>query len=433
LRLARGAFWSLAGSVLSRGLNLGVSILLARILTQDAYGAIGVLQGTVGLFATVAGFGLGTAVTKYASEHRSGDPNKVGRLVALALFASAVSGGACTLLLWLSSSALASRFLAAPHLVQEFKASSLLVVLGAINGVQLGALSGLEAFKSIAALNLFAGLSAAPLQFAGAMLGGLPGVVWALVASSFLNVVVTQFALDRSGRNARIRLSWRDCASEGWMLGRFALPVVTISLVTAGATWLCNAFMVNQEHGYAEMALLNAANQWLAIVTFVVGSVQQGIFPALSESLGRRDATASTRIFKAILGMSVVTATPFAILGIATSPWIMSLYGRAFAGSWRVLSLTIVTGWLQCLHIPLNQFLLAAGRVGWFCLSNAVWSLVVVGLSYSLVSYGALGLATSRALAFLVVVAVGGALTSSCLRTLRDATDPLRSTNALDA
>src|SRR5579863_9001697 len=94
MRLARGAFWSLLGSVLSRAINLGGTVLVARLLGQESFGAIGIIQGTVGLFATLAGFGLGTAVTKYVAEHRRADPARAGGLMTLALGVSCAAGGA---------------------------------------------------------------------------------------------------------------------------------------------------------------------------------------------------------------------------------------------------------------------------------------------------------------------------------------------------
>jgi O-antigen/teichoic acid export membrane protein len=417
-RIARGAFWSLVGAVVSRALNLVASIFIARVLTKDAYGAVGVIQGTVGLFGTLAGFGLGTAVTKYVSEHRRDDPGKAGRVVALALGVSIATGGVVSLALGAFAHSLAGSVLAAPQLVYEFQISALLVFLGSINGVQVGALNGLEAFRSIAAVNLVAGLTGAPVQLLGAWLDGLPGAVWGLVVSAAVNLAIAQVVLVREARRAGVRLSWRGSWLEAEMLGGFAVPLVLVSLMTSGAYWVCNAFMVNQRQGYAEMGVLNVTSQWLGMITFVAASLQQGVFPALSESLGRKDASTSRKILRTVLMTSMTAATPITIAGIAASPWIMALYGKSFAGGWPVLAIVMFTAWLQCLHIALNQFILAAGRIGWFSAANGLWAVLSVVLAYLLVRWGAQGLAASRALAFLCLVVFEGVLTAFYLRVL---------------
>lgn len=58
-RLVRGVFWSMAGSVISRGLMLCATVLGARMLGKTVYGELGMIQSTVGMFEGYAGFGLG--------------------------------------------------------------------------------------------------------------------------------------------------------------------------------------------------------------------------------------------------------------------------------------------------------------------------------------------------------------------------------------
>ncbi|PQP33980.1 polysaccharide biosynthesis protein, partial [Desulfobacteraceae bacterium SEEP-SAG9] len=43
-RLARGVFWSTAGVVISRGLMLAASVLVARMLGKTGYGELGMIQ-----------------------------------------------------------------------------------------------------------------------------------------------------------------------------------------------------------------------------------------------------------------------------------------------------------------------------------------------------------------------------------------------------
>ncbi len=63
-RLARGAFWSLAGSLVARGAGLLTAIMVGRILGKDGFGELGLVQSTVGMFGTFAGFGMGLTANK---------------------------------------------------------------------------------------------------------------------------------------------------------------------------------------------------------------------------------------------------------------------------------------------------------------------------------------------------------------------------------
>src|SRR5437879_2227347 len=67
-RLARGTFWSLAGSLISRGLGLLSAILVGRILGKEEFGELGIIQSTIGMFGTLAGFGMGLTANKHVAE-----------------------------------------------------------------------------------------------------------------------------------------------------------------------------------------------------------------------------------------------------------------------------------------------------------------------------------------------------------------------------
>ena len=45
-RLAKDAFWSMARAVISRGLMLAASVLVARMMGKTIYGELGMIQST---------------------------------------------------------------------------------------------------------------------------------------------------------------------------------------------------------------------------------------------------------------------------------------------------------------------------------------------------------------------------------------------------
>jgi O-antigen/teichoic acid export membrane protein len=97
----------------------------------------------------------------------------------------------------------------------------------------------------------------------------------------------------------------------------------------------------------------------------------------------------------------------------------MKLYGNAFTHGWPVLAITVLTAWVYCLHIALNQFILAAGRVLWFCICNGLWAVVVVAMAYCFVASGAEGLALARVVAYVLLVLLEWVLVRWQLQAMR--------------
>src|SRR5438105_966213 len=118
-RLAKGAFWSLAGTVVSRGLALFAWILVPRMLGTTAFGELGIIQSTIGLFGTFAGLGLGLTATRYVAEFRVKDPARAGRVIAFSTLTANLTGLAASIALLVLAPWLAVNMLAAPHLTHS--------------------------------------------------------------------------------------------------------------------------------------------------------------------------------------------------------------------------------------------------------------------------------------------------------------------------
>ena len=115
-RFAVGVFWSLAGAVFSRGFLLAASVVCARVLGKEGFGALGIILSTAGMFGIFAGLGLGLTATKYVSEFRRLDPMRAGRILAFSACAAYISASAMTALLILFATPLARYILASPDL-----------------------------------------------------------------------------------------------------------------------------------------------------------------------------------------------------------------------------------------------------------------------------------------------------------------------------
>jgi len=226
LRLAKGVFWSMAGAMISRGLMLSAAILVARILGRTVYGELGMVRSTVGMLGVFAGFGLGLTATKHVAQYRHSDPARAGRIISLSWLVAAVTGVLMALGLFSFAPWLAEHTINAPHLAGVLRIAALILFLNALNGAQTGALSGFEAFKTVASVNLTVGVISFPVLFGGAYFGGLVGAVWALAAILGVQWLLNHLALRREAQRCGVPLTFGDCGREWPILWKFSLPAV---------------------------------------------------------------------------------------------------------------------------------------------------------------------------------------------------------------
>jgi O-antigen/teichoic acid export membrane protein len=401
-RLASGAFWGLMGASISRGLGLLASILVARMLGKVGFGELGIIQNTAGMFGLFAGFGMGITATKHVAEFRGSDPRRAGRIIALSSIVAWTTGAIMTVALAISASWLAQHTLAAPHLSGVLRIGSLLLLLGAVCGAQTGALAGFEAFKRIAQINFYSGLTAFPLMVGGVWWLGLEGAVWALVVSQAVNSLLNYLALRREAENASVHLDYAGCGYEFHVLWKFSLPAVLTGAISGPVYWLCSTLLVNRPDGYSEMGIYNAANQWFNALLFLPGVLGQAVLPMLAEQMGKDDHVRSARVLLLSTKMNGVAMLPVVFIGCLASPVIMASYGSSFRGAWPTLVVVLLTAGLIGIITPIGQTIVAGGRFWLGSIMNLGWAICFLVFTFLLLRWGAFGVATARLLAYFI-------------------------------
>lgn len=402
IRLARGMFWSMAGTVISRGLMLVASIFVARILGKTGFGELGMIQSTVGMFGVFAGFGLGLTATKHVAEFRSSAPERAGRILGLSELVAMSTGGLMALGLFFFAPWLAVHTINTPHLSNVLQIGSFILFINALNGAQTGALSGFEAFKTIAYVNLFVGLFSFPILISGAYFGGITGTVWAMTINLCFNWILNHLALRRETKKYNIPFTFRQCGVEWPILWKFSLPAVLASSMIMPIDWLCNVLLVNQPNGYEEMGIYNAANQWYTMLMFLPGLLGSVVLPVLSERLGQEDKNQSIKTMFLAIKVNAVLVLPLVLLTSIFSPCIMNLYGSGFRDGWPTLVVVLFMTGLLSLQTPVGQIIAAAGKMWLGFIMNLGWGLIFIGSTLFLIGYGSLGLASSRAFAYMI-------------------------------
>ena len=402
-RLVRGAFWSLIGTLASRALTAVSSIFVARILGKTGFGEFGIIQSTLGMFGVFAGFGLGMTATKYVAEFRDKDPSKAGRILAISTVFAIVSSGFVCILIVVCSSWVSARLLAAPHLSDLLKIGAGILFFSAVSGVQTGSLAGFEAFKAMARINILIGVATLPLMITGVYFFDLKGAVWALLVITVWNCSLNRIALKHEAKRSGVPLSLAGSSAADWkVLWRFSMPALLSASMVGPINWVCNALLVNQPDGYAEMGVLNAANQWYNLILFLPLILSRVNMPMLSNKLGKGDKENSKQILKRSLKMIAFSVFPLVIAGAILSPWIMQLYGDSFRGEWMVLVVALLTAGILSILSPVGDVIAASGRMWTGFVMNIGWACIFIFISWLLLDFGALGLSISRGVSYTV-------------------------------
>ena len=399
-RLAHGAFWSLAGAVVSRILALAASVVTARVLGRSTYGELGALSATILTFQAFASLGLGMTATKYVAELRSTDPGRAGRILALSWVASAAAGVLATALLAAFAPWLSARALDAPHLGGHLRIAGVGLLFTTVASAQQGALAGFEAFRRITWVNVWAGLIGVAVSVAGVWGWGLDGAVWALVLTSAVQWALTELAVRSRAAEEGIAIRLRGFWAERSVFWRFSLPALAQGIMVSPVTWAASAILVNQPGGYLEMGAFSAANQWYGAVMFLPAALGGALLPVLSERIGQSDRAGARKVLRTAVAVNAAAVIPIVLAGSAASPWIMGMYGPGFAAAWPTLVIVLATAGLVAVLNPVGSVLAASGRLWLGFWMNSGWAAALLLMTVLLARSGALGVASARLIAY---------------------------------
>lgn len=420
MRMARGAFWSLLAAVITRGLGMVSTILCARILGKAGYGELGIINSTTGIFGVVAGFGLGVTATRYVAEFREKDPLRAGRILTMSAIVYWVTGGVATLLLFALAPWLAAKTLVAPHLAGSLRIGAVLLLLGAVNGGQFGALSGFEAFRSLSLLSVVTGCLHFPCVVLGCWWFGLNGALWGLVAASMFGVVLTRWAIIVEARRFGVPLFVRRWSTELPVLWRFSLPTLAAGLLVTPTIWFCQTLLARQPGGYGGLAEYTVAASWRGMVQCLPDLLSSAYLP-VAASLHTGSTGRYRRLMWATIAATVGVTLIAAVAVFAASPWILRSYGAGFSAARWALALMLVTGVVDAANGTLMRTLLSCGKAYLRLISNSVWCLLVVGFSlWFIPRYGATGMAAAICLAQSVHLAIQVPLTLMATRRVQE-------------
>ncbi len=410
-RFASGVLWSAASGAIQQLSSLLIAVVTARMLGKEAYGEFSLIQSTIAAWSLFAGFGLAVTATKYVAEYRSGDPEKAGAIVALSEIFSAVFAAAVSALLYITAPSIALHTFGRPEVVTELRIAALILLVASICAAQTGVLSGFESFRLIAKIRVVRGVASLVTCTAGILLGGIRGALWGLVIAWASTAILTELFVRDTCSNRKIRRSYVGAFDHFRLLFRYSIPSVLAGSLMTPATWFASAFVVQQNGGYAQLALFNASNQWRTAIFLLPALAGDMLVPLYSSEASSGDSRMT--ILKYAMTFGLLTAAPIALIVIFCRHTLMSAFGTAFIDGDSLIPIIAASGVLLAAINPITTLYAGAGLQWLNAGTNLLWSGTLLASTSILVHYetGSRALAYSNLLAYIGQALFVGAYT----------------------
>jgi len=406
VRMAKGTFWFICGSIALQASGMVSGIFCARILGKVGFGELNLLRNTVLMFGVLAGTGLGVLAVKYVSEFRDTEPEHAGRLLGLLFKVSLVTGIAVTMTFLILASPLASWAMKSSVLANSLRLGSILLLLNVLNGVQMGAICGLELFRTVFKINMLEALLNMALIPAGAYLLGVTGAIGGSVMAATVMLPIKHRFMRKECRRMNIMVSFEKKGEDLSELLKTMLPIMVLGIAFYPFEWLAKLFLVRQPGGFAQLGLFAAANSFASISSSIPSQLISVVQPFLSNLLGKQQMESFRRLalFSILLSGGVALIIAFSLS--VFSKTVMRAYGASFSDAGGVLIILSFANVFFALAIPYYKMLIALNKIWPQAFFVALLGLSLIVGAYVLVHRGAQGLALSYLSAYFFMFVV---------------------------
>ena len=362
-KTVKGVGWSAIDNVAQMGVTFLVSIVLARLLSPDDYGLLGLITIVTAVCTTLVNGGFTTALIR--KKNITEDDYNTAFIVNLAL----------SLLLYAivyASSPFIADFFKREELVSLTRVASLGLIAGALSLVPQTRLTKRIDFKAQTKITLIASVTSGVLGIAMALLGF---GVWSLVAQTLSNQVlrtILLWAIDRWIPKFRFsKASFQELFGFGWkMMLSGLLDTVWKELYQV---------VVGKFYSPATLGQYTRGNQFSQLLSSNLTNVVQRVtYPVLSniQDDKERMVSAYRRIIKTTM---FITAVGMFFLGAISEPLLYCLIGPKWHEAATYLPLICISSSLYPLHAINLNMLQVQGRSDLFLGLEIIKKIIALG------------------------------------------------------
>jgi Na+-driven multidrug efflux pump len=335
---------------------------------------------------------------------------------------SLVFGATTAFITALASHSIAADVLGRPSLSQPVEIASALLLFSPLADVLLGALTGLQRFRTLGIAQALQGLLDASLTVIGGLVWGISGAIMGYVAAEAISCMIASAMLRTAVRSLSSPFRTQIHVNILRSLAAFALPSLGTALLLRGSLWAGQLILAHQAHGLASVGIFAYANR-LALAALLLPQVIGTIaFPMLSTLFGSGDKHEFRILAIRYLSVVATITASFAIILTVAASLLVRLSGDTGSAAPRTLQILAIAAIPTALNNVLSQAAVAKRKILWWLASDAVLAATILAMAFVLIPrHGPIGLA----LAYLI------AYTLTCVAILPAFRPPRASSNTL--
>lgn len=360
-KILSSSLWLLIGNSIGRLAMFLANIFAARMLSQEAFGQFAMIRNTITSIEGLVSSSLSSPIIKNISHSVHNKNKDLSKLLSTIFALNFIIGIFLVVVLFLNTNFIIEKFfLGDMNLINGFYVGLFILVTTMSSTVLKSILIGFEKFKELSNLSIISSAISIPIililiyfyTFYGALFGvGIYFLIDFIVNYTYYKKLNHKFIFNSKG-----------IIIESKKLLLFSTPLFISIVINSFTFWYARVLIVNETNGFKDIAVFDAAFQWLTIIMIITGATTSVALTMLSK-VAKENKKDSRKIFILNLIINFFIAFFIAILFILFSEQIMSLYGNDYLVGILTLKILALVSIFFTLSSLVNKFIIVNSNI----------------------------------------------------------------------
>ena len=365
-KILSSSLWLLIGNSIGKLAMFLANIFAARMLSQEAFGQFTMIRNTISSIEGLINGTLGSTVIKQVAQSSHEEKENLPYILSTIFILNIIIAFIISIFIFFGADFIVEKFLLNnTNLVNALYIGIFILITTTFSTLMQNILIGLEEFRKLATLSIITSSITIPMifiliyffQFYGALFGvvfyfGFDFIMKYLYYKKLKYILIFRY------------IEFKKYISYIFF---FSTPLFFSIIINLFSFWYLRILVINESNGFKEIAIFDAAYQWLTVIMIITGATTNVALSMLSKN--------NSKIFYINLLINFLISLIFAIFFILFSETIMLIYGENYADGYFILIILSITSIFFTLSAVYNKYFISINKSKYILISVFLSSL----------------------------------------------------------
>jgi len=353
------------------------NIVAARLLSQEIFGQFMMLRNTISLIENIVSGAFGNSTIKNIAQVQDKQKKLCEEVISI-FFVYLLIAVMLALFITLYSSEMSKLFfLSSELLTKALSVGALLLVFSIMSIMSQNILIGLESYKLLTKISVSISTLMIPIILFSIDKYHFFGAIYSILFYFIIDFAIKIYFVTKKIDLKECAFSFQVFKQKSLNFISFSSPLLVSIILTSASFWYARVLLINSIGEFKDIAIFDAAFQWLTIIMIITGATTSVALPMLSKVSENFGSKESKDIFYINLGINFVITLVIALIFIFFSKNIMSIYGENYIQGYKILQILAITSIFFSVSSIFNKFMIAHNKV-MIVLISTIISIVIM-------------------------------------------------------